>query len=46
MDMGSASIEAVAEFRRLVMEVNGSIESRAIAAMTDARSRGGAFGRL
>jgi hypothetical protein len=40
VDMRGASIEAVARLERLVTKVNGSIESRAIAAVSDARHRG------
>ena len=41
VDMRGASVDAVARLERLVMQVNGSIESRAIAAYSGARRRGG-----
>ena len=43
VDMRGASAEAVSELRRLVREVNGSIEPRAVAAVANARLRGGSF---
>lgn len=39
VDMRGASVEAVMELRRLVMEVNGSIEQRAVSAVVGARHR-------
>jgi hypothetical protein len=40
VDMRGASVEAVARLERLVQQVNGSIESRALGAMRGARLRG------
>jgi hypothetical protein len=40
VDMRGASVEAVMRLERLVREVNGSIEPRAVRAITDARQRG------
>ena len=40
VDMRGASVEAVARLEKLVMRVNGSIESRAVSAITEARQRG------
>lgn len=39
VDMRGASIEAVARLERLVQQVNGSIETRSVAAVVDARRR-------
>ena len=43
VDMRGATGEAVARLERLVREVNGSIEPRAVAAVANARLRGGSF---
>jgi hypothetical protein len=40
VDMRGASADAVADLRRLVLQVNGTLESRAVAAVGAARSRG------
>jgi hypothetical protein len=40
VDMRGASVDAVADLRRLVLQVNGSLESRAVAAVSGARARG------
>ena len=40
VDMRGASADAVIELRRLVLQVNGSIETRAVNAVVNARQRG------
>jgi hypothetical protein len=40
VDMRGATVEAVARLERLVMQVNGSLERRAVAAVSGAQARG------
>jgi alkanesulfonate monooxygenase SsuD/methylene tetrahydromethanopterin reductase-like flavin-dependent oxidoreductase (luciferase family) len=43
-DMRGASVEAVHELRSLVMQINGTLEQRAVSAVVSATTRGGAAG--
>jgi len=45
VDMRGASVEAVARLESFVASLHGSIENRALTAVANARSRGGARGR-
>ena len=43
VDLRGASVEAVERLERFVNQINGSIESRAVGAVQNARQRGGSF---
>lgn len=45
VDNRGASVEAVQRLERFVMQINGSIEQRAVSAVSDTRRRGGTFSR-